>query len=67
MLTFHSFATVQDARNYRHNHGKGGWIFAADNAPANKPAVILFPPAMTPTAILNHPLTKGLSGKLLAN
>jgi hypothetical protein len=71
MLTFHSFDTVQDARDYRHNNGTGGWIFVADNAPANRhytvPAIILFPPEMMPTAILHHPLTKGLSGNLLAN
>jgi len=71
MLTFRSFDTIQQARDYRYEHGTGGWIFAADNAPANRhytvPAIILFPPEMMPTAILRHPLTRGLSGNLLAN
>ena len=71
MLTFHSFDTVQQAQDYRHINGTGGWIFAADNAPANRhytvPAIILFPPEMTPSQIVNHPFTAGMSGKLLAN
>lgn len=71
MLTFHAFDTVQQARDYRHNHGTGGWIFAADNAPPGRhysvPAIVLFPPEMTPAQIVNHPLTNGLSGKLLGN
>lgn len=71
MLTFHCFDTVQQARDYRYENGTGGWIFAADNAPAGRhytvPAIILFPPEMMPSQIIGHPLTAGLSGKLLSN
>lgn len=71
MLTFHCFDTPQQARDYRQEHGTGGWIFAADNAPAGRhyatPVVILFPPEMTPTTIAHHPLTAGMFGRLLSN
>lgn len=71
MLTFRSFDTVQDARDYRHAHGTGGWIFAADNAPADRhytvPSIVLFPPEMAPAHILGHPLIRGLSGRLISN
>lgn len=63
MLTFRTFDTAQDARTYRHEHGTGGWIFAPDG---HGPAV-LFPPEMTPTAIMLHPLIRGLSGALIGH
>lgn len=62
MQVFRTFATVQQARDYRHEHGTGGWIFAPENGPA-----ILFPPEIPPSQIFNHPFTRGQSGRLLAN
>ena len=71
MLTFRFFADVQSARDYRHANGTGGWIFAIDNPAPDRhytePAVILFPPGMTPSAIVNHSLVRGLSGRLICN
>ena len=63
MQTYRQFTTVGEARMYRHENGTGGWIFvsAADNS------ATLFPPEMPPTAIFHHPLTRGLSGELLAS
>lgn len=55
------FNTTQEARDYRHENGTGGWIFA----PENGGEVVLFPPEMAPTQIFNHQLTKGLSGQLI--
>jgi hypothetical protein len=57
-----TFTTAQDAREYRHEHGTGGWIFAPDSSAS---PVVLFPPDMYPTAILHHPFTRGLSGELI--
>jgi len=62
MQTFRTFPNTQAARDYRHVNGTGGWIFVPENGDP-----ILFPPDMTPSAIFNHYLTKGMSGKLLAN
>ena len=62
-MTFRTFATNQDARDYRYANGTGGWIFAPEDGSES----ILFPPEMTPSAICNHPMTKGRSGALIAN
>jgi hypothetical protein len=68
MNQYFTFPNEQDARDYRHEHGTGGWIFVPE---CDKPAfypfhdVILFPPEFTPTAIFNHPFTKGRTGKLI--
>lgn len=59
---FREFNSAQDARDYRHEHGTGGWIFA----PANGP-VILFPPDMSPQDIFCHRITAGLSGDLIGS
>lgn len=61
MQTFRVFATLQEARDYRHQHGTGGWIFECE---ATREATI-FPPEMPPTAILHHPLTRGKTGNLI--
>ena len=63
MQVFRTFNTAQDARDYRYENGTGGWIFAPDNGAPS----ILFPPEVTPTAIFNHPLTKGQTGRLLGS
>jgi hypothetical protein len=61
--SFHVFASLVEARAYRHEHGCGGWIFQDD---ATGEATI-FPPDMTPTAILQHPLARGRTGNLIGN
>lgn len=61
MRSFHEFATAQEARTYRHEHGTGGWIFESGGI------AILFPPDMTPSAIFLHPLAKGRSGNLIGS
>lgn len=59
--TFRTFYAEQDARDYRHEHGTGGWILVGDcSAP-----VILFPPSMAPTEIFHHPISRGVTGKLI--
>jgi len=63
MKTFRTFTSKQAARDYRHENGTGGWIFAPDDSPES----ILFPPDMTPTDIFNHVLTEGKSGDLLGS
>ena len=66
---FRQFASEQDAREYRHEHGTGGWIFASEASGV----VVLFPPHMPPSCIMAHPLTRGfvtgrrLSGKLIGH
>ncbi len=57
------FEIAQQARDYRHTQGRGGWIFEFEGG---GPAV-LFPPHMTPTAIFRHPLTAGRSGRLIGS
>lgn len=52
-----------NAREYRQANGTGGWIFAPDD----NSLVVLFPPHVTPSAIFNHKLTRGLSGSLISN
>ena len=72
MITFHAFETAGQAMAYRMNHGTGGWIFLPDNGNRNGEHfsrthnVILFPPDMTPSAIMAHPLTGGMSGRLIS-
>jgi hypothetical protein len=63
MQTFRTFGTEQDARDYRHKYGTGGWIFASDD----KALVILFPPHIPPSNIFHHPFTRGMSGKLIGS
>ncbi|MEI7902548.1 MAG: hypothetical protein WCK89_20050 [bacterium] len=53
-----TFTTMQEARDYRHANGTGGWIFAGHEL------VVLFPPDVSPTGIFNHPLTRGHWGVL---
>ena len=64
MMTIRIFPTLQQARDYRHEHGTGGWIFAPEDETV---PCALFPPEMTPTAIFNHALTRGLSGTLIGH
>lgn len=68
MNQYLTFPNEQTARDYRHEHGTGGWIFVPENdKPTFYPfhAAILFPPEFTPSAIFNHPFTKGHTGKLI--
>jgi len=61
METLLTFLTAQEAREYRHEHGTGGWIFAPEDGSPS----VLFPPDMTPTGILRHPMSRGRSGELI--
>lgn len=66
------FETAQDARNYRHEHGTGGWIFEVKSAESNRlpypsGTAWLFPPHMTPSHIFHHPLTSGMTGNLIGS
>jgi len=63
VLTYREFATAQDARSYRHEHGTGGWIFVSDATGR----AIIFPPCMPPSAIFLHPMTNGQNGSLIGN
>jgi hypothetical protein len=68
METLLFFSTAQLARDYRREHGAGGWIFEPTEIDENiyyYHQSILFPPHFTPTYILNHPATKGRQGRLL--
>ena len=68
MNQYLTFNTETAARVYREHCGTGGWIFVPENdKPMFHPyhAVILFPPEVTPSAIFNHPFTKGRTGKLI--
>lgn len=71
MQTYRFFDTLQQARDYRYQNGTGGWIFAPEHTPDPKPysetQCVLFPPEFTPHAIFHHPLTRGRSGRLIAN
>lgn len=71
MFTIRLFATVNDAMSYRYENGTGGWIFAPETSPATdnycvRAGVILFPPDFTPSAIFNHAMTRGQSGRLIS-
>jgi hypothetical protein len=61
MQTLRLFETVQEARDYRHEHGTGGWIFA----PEDGGETVLFPPDFFPVKIFHHPITRGRSGELI--
>ena len=61
--TFRTFTTRQAARDYRHEHGTGGWILAPDNGAD----CVLFPPDMSPSHIFAHPMARGLSGDLIGH
>ena len=61
--TYRIFDTLQDARDYRYQHGTGGWIFSS----AASGQAILFPPHITPSTIFHHPLTKGRTGRLIGS
>ena len=58
---FREFDTVQEARDYRHANGTGGWIFEPEDGGNS----ILFPPEMPPIDIFNHLVTKGRCGRLI--
>lgn len=55
------FSNAQDAREYRHVHGTGGWIFT------NEEMTVLFPPDVTPSGIFNHPVTRKQGGQLIGS
>lgn len=59
----HYFDTAKAAREYRREHGTGGWIFEPDNGGA----CILFPPHIPPFGIFNHGATRGQSGRLIGS
>jgi oxalate decarboxylase/phosphoglucose isomerase-like protein (cupin superfamily) len=61
LYSLHVFADAATARMYRHAYGTGGWIFAIDGGGM----AMLFPPHMTPTTIIHHPMVKGKSGDLI--
>jgi len=63
MLTFREFKSAQAARDYRHEHGTGGWIFEDERTGK----AVLFPPEMTPTSIFRHPLATGKTGNLIGH
>ena len=64
METFKTFPDEKRARNYRHDNGTGGWIFAPDTQDA---PTILFPPEYAPIMIFRHPFTVGKSGRLIGS
>ncbi len=51
------FDTLDQAREWRREHG--GWVFSAETT------TLWFSTDFTPTAIMNHPSTQNLSGRLL--
>lgn len=67
MQTIRYMANEQEARDYRHNHGTGGWIFVVDGPVIPLYRAILFPPDMTPHNIFHHPATKGFTGRLIGS
>lgn len=62
MKTYRTFDTAEEAKTYRREHGTGGFILVCEKTDA----AILFPPDMTPTPIMLHPLARGITGTLLA-
>lgn len=52
------FSSVQEALNHQATHG--GWIFESECGAS----AICFNATYTPTKIITHPATKGLSGRL---
>jgi hypothetical protein len=61
MRTYHEFPSLDDAVRYRQEAQTGGWIFAPDT----EEPVWLFPWSMTPHEIMQHPLTRGRSGRVV--
>jgi hypothetical protein len=61
MQTFRQFKTEQHARDYRHEHNTGGWIFVSDKTGQ----AILYPPHMPPIEIFHHATTRHQSGALI--
>jgi hypothetical protein len=57
------FPNKEEARQYRHDNGTGGWIFD----PEDNQGVVLFPPEIPPSQILNHPITRGRTGHLIGS
>lgn len=57
------FNSGEDARTYRHVHGTGGWIFVPENEQGGM--AVLFPPDVSPTGAMTHPITRGRSGTLI--
>jgi hypothetical protein len=72
MFSISFFNTVDQAMEYRHTNGTGGWIFAPESPVDGSKhwtecaKVLLFPPDFTPSLIFTHPLTRGQSGKLIS-
>lgn len=67
METFRTFATEQQARDYRYAHGTGGWIFVPVDCNGSMSRPVLFPPHMPPKEIMHHPFTKGRNGRLIGS
>ena len=61
MTTLREFGTAKEAREYRHEHGTGGWIFAPDGGGR----AVLFPPDMSPSDIMGHPMTRNRTGEII--
>lgn len=57
-MKYAAFESLLDAQAYRANHG--GWIFVNDRCES-----FWFAPEYTPTSIMLHRLTRGMSGRLL--
>lgn len=55
------FPNANLARQYRYTAATAGWIFTNDEM------TVLFPPDVTPSAIFNHPVTKGRKGQLIGS
>ena len=67
MYTLHYFDNAQDARDYRRDHGTGGWIFEPETINhALGDCVILFPPHMPPAMIFHHHAARG-PGRLIGS
>jgi len=63
MRTYYEFGTLRDALDYRRSNGTGGWIFAPDQR--GGAILLVFPRDMLPSDVLRHPLTVGISGRLV--
>lgn len=66
MNTFIHFDNETDANTYRSNHGTGGHIFVITKCtPLNEVGQAwLFPPEMTCSEIMTHPITAGKDGAI---
>ena len=58
-MLYAGFATLEEAKKHRDNHG--GWIFVPDNSVGP----IWFSLKFTPTPIMLHQATNGLSGDII--